>query len=96
MALIQVQSVPPLDGNLFTGPTRAMSGPARYITPTLDTQYGEKMQWVYIGVTGNLSFVAWDGTVVTLVGLAPGVFHPIKSLMINSTGTTATDIVVAS
>jgi len=96
MALIQIQTVPPLDGNNFTGPTRTMSGVARTLEPTLDVPYGEKMRWIYIGVTGNLSYVKWDGTTETLVGLAAGVFHPVYSLMINSAGTTATSIVVGS
>ncbi len=96
MALLNVQVIPPLDGFTFTGPTRTMAGVARFLTPVLDTQYGEKMRWLYVGVSGNVSFAAWDGTTVTLVGLAAGVFHPIYSLMINSSGTTATSIIVAS
>lgn len=96
MAFLQKQDVPPLDGNTFTGPTRTMSGVARTLQPSLDVQYGEKMRWLYVGVTGNLSYVKWDGTTETLVGLGAGVFHPIYSLQINSSGTTATSIVVGS
>lgn len=96
MALIQVQDVPPLDGFTFTGPTRTMSGVARTLDPTLDTPYGEKMRWLYVGVTGDVSYVKWDGTTQVLIGLAAGVFHPIYSLMINTAGTTATSIVVGS
>ena len=96
MAFLQQQDVPPLDGYTFTGPTRTMSGVARTLSPTLDTQYGEKMRWLYVGVTGNVSYVKWDGTTQVLVGLAAGVFHPIYSLQINSAGTTATSIVVGS
>ena len=96
MAFIQQQDVPPLDGNTYTGPTRTMSGVARTLSPTLDVQYGEKMRWLYVGVTGDVSYVKWDGTTQLLVGLAAGVFHPIYSLMINSSGTTATGIVVGS
>lgn len=96
MALLQVQDVPPLDGNTFTGPTRTMSGVARTLIPTLDIQYGEKMRWLYVGVSGNVSYVKWDGTTQVLVGLAGGVFHPIYSLMINSSGTTAASLVVGS
>jgi len=96
MAFIQKQDVPPIDGNTYTGPTRTMSGVARFLSPTSDVQYGEKMRWLYVGVAGDVSFVAWDGSTVTLVGLVAGVFHPIYSLMINSAGTTATGIVVGS
>jgi hypothetical protein len=96
MAFIQQQTVPPLDGNTYTGPTRTMSGVARFLTPSLDVQYGEKMRWIYVGVAGNLSFVDYNGNTQTLVGLAAGVFHPIYSLQINSSGTTATNILVGS
>jgi hypothetical protein len=96
MAFIQQQEVPPLDGYTFTGPTRTMSGVARTLDPVLGTQYGEKMRWLYVGVTGDVSYVKWDGTTQVLIGLAAGVFHPIYSLQINSSGTTATGIVVGS
>jgi hypothetical protein len=96
MAFIQQQDIPPLDGFSFTGPTRTMSGVARTLDAVLDTQYGEKMRWLYVGVTGNVSYVKWDGTTQVLIGLAAGVFHPIYSLQINSSGTTATGIVVGS
>ena len=96
MAFLQQQEIPPLDGFNFTGPTRTMSGVARTLDPSLDNQYGEKMRWLYIGTAGDVSYVKWDGTTQVLTGLAAGVFHPIYSLMINSAGTTATNIVVGS
>jgi hypothetical protein len=96
MASPQIQVIPPLDGNLFTGPTRAMAGMARTLNPVLDTYYGEKMRWIYVGTAGNISYQKWDGTNQTLVGLIGGVLYPIYSLMINSSGTTASDIVVGS
>lgn len=96
MALTNIQAVPPYDGNNFTGPTRALSGIARTLSPTNDVQYGEKMRKLYVGVTGNVSYVKWDGTTQVLLNLAPGIFHDVCSLMINSSGTTATGIVVGS
>lgn len=96
MALINIQTIPPLDGFTFTGPTRTMAGVARFFTPVLDTPYTEKMRWLYVGVTGNISFIDWTGNTVTLVGLVAGVWHPIYTLQINSAGTTATSIVVGS
>lgn len=100
MALATI-TIPALDPNLFTGPTRNMSGVARTANVTLDTGYGdngsvEYMRWLYVGVTGNVSYVKWDGTSQTLVGLAAGVWHPIYSITINTAGTTATNIVVGS
>ena len=88
--------VHPIDPNLKTGPSRIMSGPVRMRTVTLDTPYGEFATWLYVGVSGNVNLTEWDGTTITLVGLAAGVWHPIYSLQINSAGTTATNLAWAS
>jgi hypothetical protein len=96
MAFLYQQSVPPVDPNTFTGPTRTMSGIVRMLTPTLDAQYGEVMRWIYVGVSGNVSIITLNGTTQVLVGLVSGIFHPIWSLQVNSSGTTATSIVVGS
>lgn len=95
MALL-TSNIPALDPNIFTGPTRVMAGVARTLNPVADSPYGEFMRWIYVGGSGNVSYVKWDGTSQTLVGLASGVWHPIYSIMINSSGTTATNIVVGS
>jgi hypothetical protein len=96
MASQQIQQLPPMDGNTFTGPTRTASGYAKFLSPTLDVEYGEKMRGLYVGTTGNVSIETWDGNTITFVGLAAGVVHPIYSLRINSVGTTASNIIVAS
>ncbi|HLX54282.1 MAG TPA: hypothetical protein VKR58_10090 [Aquella sp.] len=96
MALQTILNVPPLDPNLKTGPTRIMSGVVRTLAPTVNVPYGEFMTWIYLGTAGDLSYVKWDGTTETLLGLAAGVFHPIYSVMINSSGTTASNIRVGS
>ncbi len=98
---IQLTDIPPLDPNAYTGPTRVMSGVARTGDVTLDTYYGtngvpEYARWLYIGVTGNVSYTKWDGTNQTLIGLAAGVWHPIYSIRINTTSTTATNLVWGS
>lgn len=96
MALIEQQNIPKIDGNTLTGPTRTMAGYARFLVPTSDVPYGEKMRGIYVGVTGNISFTDLSGNIQTLIGLAAGAIHPIWSLQINSAGTTATSIVVCS
>lgn len=88
--------VQPIDPNLKTGPSRIMSGPVRIRTATPDAAYGEFATWLYVGVTGNVNITEWDGTTVTLVGLAAGVWHPIYSVKVNSAGTTASSILWAS
>ena len=67
----------------------------------VDTLYGpngsvEFARWLYVGVTGNVSYRKWDGTDQTLIGLAAGVWHPVFSIMVNSAATTATSLVWGS
>lgn len=98
---LPVINVPALDPHIYTGPTRQMSGVARMGDVVLDTPYGttgipEFARWLYVGTTGDVSLVKWDGNSQTLVGLAAGVWHPIHSKMINTAGTTATDLVWGS
>ena len=89
-------TLPKLDPYIFTGPVRELAGVARTLDPVLDTPYGEFMRWLYVGTAGDVSYVKWDGTTQVLVGLVAGVWHPIHSISINTTGTTASDIVVGS
>jgi hypothetical protein len=95
MAFLTVD-VPKLDPNAYTGPVRTMSGVARTGDITPGTPYQEFARWLYVGVTGNVSYVKWDGTSQTLVGLAAGIWHPIFSISVNSAGTTATSLVWGS
>lgn len=98
---VQLVVVPALDPYAYTGPTRVMAGVARTGSAVLDTYYGangtvEFARWLYVGVTGNVSYRKWDGTDQTLIGLAAGVWHPVFSIMVNTTGTTATNLVWGS
>jgi len=91
-----ISVIPPLDPNGFTGPTRVTSGIARTGTVTVDTPYGEFARWLYVGVSGDISYVKWDGTSQTLVGVAAGIWHPIYSISVNSASTTASSLVWGS
>lgn len=98
---IQYVNIPPLDIGNFTGPVRQMSGPVRSRNVILDSPHGvnnvpEFARWLYVGSTGNITYVQWDGTTQTLVGIAGGVWHPISSIQVNSSGTTATNLVWGS
>lgn len=88
--------VKPIDPNLKTGPSRIMSGPVRMAAVTPGTAYGEFATWLYVGVTGDVAITCWDGTTVTMKGLAAGVWHPVYSLMVNTSGTTATNMLWGS
>ncbi len=89
-------NVPPLDPYGFTGPVRVMAGVARMGDVTLDTAYSEFARWLYVGTSGDVSIVKWDGTTQFIPGLAAGVFHPIYSIKINSVGTTALNVIWGS
>lgn len=98
---VQLQNIPALDPNAYTGPTRVMAGVARTGDITVDTFYGangtvEFARWLYVGVSGNVSYKKWDGTDQTLIGLVAGVWHPIFSIMVNNADTTATNLIWGS
>lgn len=93
---LTVSVIPPLDPNLKTGPSRIMSGPVRINTATPGTPYGEFATWLYVGVTGDVSIIKWDGTTIVIPGLIAGVWHPIYSIGVNTSGTTASGILWAS
>ena len=100
MALATV-NVMALDPSLKTGPTRMMSGPVRMGAVTAGTPYGangfsEYATWLYVGVSGDVAITCWDGTTVTMTAMAAGVWHPVYSLMVNSSGTTATNLLWGS
>ena len=88
-------NIPPFDPNLFTGPTRLITGTGRTGDVVLDTEY-EFATRLYVGTTGDVSYVKWDGTTQVLMGLLGGIWHNILSKSVNTTGTTATDIVWGS
>lgn len=91
-----VYEVAPIDPNLFTGPSRLLAGPARTGSVTLDTHFGEFARWLYVGTTGNITYVKWDGTTQALVGVAAGFWHPIYAVQVNTAGTTASNLVWGS
>jgi hypothetical protein len=98
---IQIHDVPPFDPFLNTGPTRQIRGMARMGTVTPNTLYGtggnvEYATRLYVGVTGDVTIVKWDGTTQLLKNLLQGVVHEICSIQVNSSGTTATNIVWGS
>ena len=96
MALQNFTVIPPLDPNNFTAQVRNLGGVGRTGTVTADVAYGEYARWLYVGVSGNISFVKWDGTTQVITNVVAGVWHPILTLMITSANTTATGLVWGS
>lgn len=75
------------------GVTGAITG-AVAVTPHDSTNLAAISRALYVGAAGNVSVVLADGVAVTLVGLAAGVWHPMRVRRVNATLTTATGIVV--
>jgi hypothetical protein len=62
------------------------------ITPHDSTNY-DKARGVFVGVGGIVVAIRPDGTAVTFTGAVAGSILPIETIRINSTTTTATDMV---
>lgn len=48
---------------------------------------------LYVGVSGDVVGVLSNSTTITLTALAAGIWHPVRFRRINSTSTTATNMV---
>lgn len=48
---------------------------------------------IYVGTAGNVVAIRYDGTAVTFVGAAAGSILPIQAIRVNSTDTTASNMV---
>lgn len=93
MAIPAVQ-VQPVDPQMtINNPVRSLAGPILSGNVSLDADYGVYSTWVYVGTTGNLTYVKWDGSTQLLINVAAGVWHPIHSVRMNSVGTTAGGLV---
>jgi hypothetical protein len=83
-------------GSLYSSPARPLAGVVKTgdITPSDSNLYGDGIyaRWLYVGVSGNLTYVKWDGTTQLLSNLPVG-WHCICSIGVKSTGTTATNLV---
>lgn len=94
--------VPNFDPNKVFDPSRTLSGPVLTGNITLDTLFGGVPgaplygRWIYVGATGAISYVKYDGTTQVLQNIVAGVWHPIWAIMVNSTGTSATGLVWGS
>jgi hypothetical protein len=95
MSLI-TNDVSKFDPNNFTGPMRMLAGPVRMGSITPGTPYGEFANWLFVGSTGNVSVIKWDGTTQVLTNMAAGIWHRMGSIGVNSSGTTASGLVWGS
>jgi hypothetical protein len=63
------------------------------ISPSDSVNFPYRPRAIHVGVAGNLVAVFASGSVITFKGCAAGSVIPIRPIRINSTGTTATDLV---
>ena len=63
------------------------------ITPHDSNNEAKAFRSLYIGVAGNVVIVTLGGTAVTFKGAVAGSVIPVRGVRVNSTNTTATDMV---
>ena len=67
---------------------------AQAVTPSDTVSYdGRVARGLYIGGSGNAVIVTDAGATVTFVGLQAGFILPVRHTRVNSTSTTATNLV---
>lgn len=74
-----------------------LGAPSRYwsaVTPSDVTNLPQESSYLYVGVSGDVTAVC-AGTAILFKSLAVG-YHPIRCSRVNSTGTTATNILAAN
>ncbi len=69
------------------------AGHAEAVTPHDSTNFAREMEGLYIGVGGNVVVVLPSDTAITFVGVPAGAILPVRCKRVNSTSTTATNIV---
>jgi len=73
---------------VFEGYSKAVA-----ITPSNSTDLDAVTNAIWVGSTGNVAAVLIDGSVVTFNAVPDGTLLPVRAARVNSTGTTATNMV---
>ena len=79
----------------FASLLSGLESPARNafaVTPHDTNDLANVTRGIYVGASGDLKVETANGNVVTFVGLAAGMIHPISCKQVYATGTTATSI----
>lgn len=99
---LETYSLQPYDANQLLSVARALAGPVLTGNVTLDTRFldannvPQRARWLWLGGSGNITYVKYDGSTQLLKNAVAGIWHPIHAIQINSSGTTATDMVWGS
>ena len=62
------------------------------ITPSDSTDFARESRGIYVGTTGDVVVVTVSST-VTFSNVPTGMILPVRAIRVNSTNTTATDLV---
>lgn len=64
------------------------------VVPDDATNFSEGVcEFLYVGVVGNVAVVFEGGTAITFTGVPAGTILPVRAIRVNSTLTTATNMV---
>lgn len=63
------------------------------ITPHDSTNFAAPCRGIYVGGAGNVVVVGLDTTAVTFTNVPAGAVLPVQAIRVNSTSTTATNMV---
>jgi len=79
---------------LVTDPTNAASAESYFAISKSDTvNFAYVVRGIYVGGTGDVVAVTEGGTAVTFSSVPAGTTLPIRAIRVNSTSTTATNMV---
>lgn len=80
----------------FEGYAEGLGSPARggvAVTPDDTDELDKVTRAVWVGSTGNMAVLMADGSTLTFNSIPAGTWLPIRVRRVNSTGTTASNIV---
>jgi len=77
------------EGGNNDGPTKQ----AFSITPSNTVNFSVPTRAIYCGGAGNIQVVTPDGTVIPFLAVPVGTILPVAAIRVNSTSTTATNLV---
>lgn len=82
--------------DVFSGYSAGLESPAGgavAVTPHDATELAQVSRGLFVGGTGTMTCLMNDGSVVLFTGVPSGCIMPLRVKRVNSTGTTATNIV---
>lgn len=76
----------------ISSPSRAVEGVLIARPVVLDVFHAQYARWLKVATTGTVSYIGWDGVQVDDPVISAGVWHPIYSIKVLNSGTSATGV----